>query len=285
MIMEFKQLKNGDCKSNTGIKELSFDPETLELRPVLFRIYSGYQPGRGTVQGVLPGDIVAQCHWNTKETNYRIYRYGSDDVDINKQAELWIQLRTKHIWMNDWLEPSGRSETIIPEHVIPVDDYLTVKVKKARIQNCLDRFGLNEFSVNSFMDTKKNDLQLVPKPLQLNLDVYLPEEEHLVGSLVSIRKSEVWYGSAGIGRPAVKLEQFAKYSSKSNYAHEQPEEHPGEPGIKGWKKWKYLVQIESGIYEKDHSSYGMSLKVWENGSFVSLQKEEKKSAKKSKKSA
>jgi hypothetical protein len=278
-IMEFNQLKNGDAKTNTGIKELAFDSETLEIRPVLFRIYSGYSPSRGTVQGVREGDIIAQCIWNSKSTDYRIYRYGLDDIDLNKQAELWISLREKHPWIDSWLEPSGRGETNIPEEIIPVKNYLSNKIKRARIENALSRFGISGLSVEDFMLSKKKDLQVTPKKLDLNLDEYQPTEKHWTGSLVDIHTSETWYGSTGTGKPATELEIDPEYESGSNYAHTETKRKDGTPGIKGWQKWKYIVRIVHGCYEKDHSSYGKSFHVWENVNFQSVKKNNNKAQK------
>ena len=280
--MDFKQLKNGDCKTNTGIKELAFDPETLELRPVLFRIYSGYAPSRGTIQGVCDGDYVAQVVWNSKSIEYRIYRYGGDNVDINKEAEIWLLLRVKHDWMDSWLEPSSRGETIIPENVIPASEYLAVKVKKDRIINALDRFGI-QMDHAHFMNSKKHDLQLTPKKLDIDLNIYQPTELHWTGSLVDIHKSEEWFGSTGIGKPAVKLEIDPAYESGSNYAHSETERKEGTPGIKGWQKWRYIIRIRHGVHETNHSSWGKSFHVWENSACQSV-RTDKKVAKKSKKS-
>lgn len=261
--MDYLKLKNGDCRTTTGIKEVSFDPETLEIRPVLFRVYSGYQPDRGTIQGVLNGDIVAQCTWNSKGDSYRIYKYGQDNVPYSEQPVYWAKLKEKHPWLDSWLEPSGRSETIIPEDVMPVHEYISIKVKTTRIQNCLNRFGI-AIPATQFLSTRKNELVLTPKELNVDLDTYLPKENHLTGELVNISSSEEFYGSSGIGKPAVKLEIDPEYVSESNHAHKVPETRNGTPGVKGWQKWKYVIHIKHGIYEKDHTSYGVGITVYEN---------------------
>lgn len=261
--MDYLKLKNGDCRTTTGIKEVSFDPETLEIRPVLFRVYSGYQPDRGTIQGVLNGDIVAQCTWNARGDSYRIYKYGMDNIPYSEQPMYWAKLKEKHPWLDSWLEPSGRSETIIPEEVCPVHEYVAVKVKTARIENCLNRFGIT-IPVSSFLATRRNDLELTPKELDIDLDTYIAKETHWTGELVNISSSEEFYGSAGIGKPAVKLEIDPDYESGSNYGYIDVERKEGKPGVKGWQKWKYIIHVRYGIYEKDHSSYGVGLKVYDN---------------------
>lgn len=261
--MDYIKLKNGDAKTSTGIKEVGFDPDTLEIRPVLFRVYSGYQPDRGTVQGVLNGDIIAQCTWNANGPNYRIYRYGADDIPYTEQGAFWLKLREKHPWLDAWLEPSNRGETVIPEDIVPVSEYVSITVKTARIQNSLNRFGI-AIPATQFLSTRKEELQLIPIPLNIDLDSYIPMERHIVGELVDIHSNEEWYGSTGIGKPAVKLEIEPHYESISNYAHSENVVREGKPGIKGWQKWKYIIRIGYGCYEKDHKSYGTAFTVFDN---------------------
>ena len=268
--MEFEKLKNGTARTSTGIKELSFDSKTLELRPVLFKVYSGYQPERGTVQGVTVGDIVAQCIWNSKGEEYRIYRFGMDNISPTEQAELWIQLRNKHLWMNSWLEPSGRSETSIPEEIVPKEEYLSTKIKTARIQNLLDRFGIEVFSVEDFMLTRKQDIKFRPIKMDFNPDEYLPNKYHWTGSVVNISTGERWFGSNGNGKPSVELETNPETVSGSNYAYSETFQEDGIPGIKGWEKWKFLVCIKYGVYEKDHYTFGNSFTVYKNEKYKTV---------------
>lgn len=267
--MEFQKLKNGDAKTTTGSKQVSFDPETLELRPVLFRVYSGYVPSRGTVQGVKDGDIIASVVWGKNFTDYRLFFWTSTDFSLSEQANLWVRLREKHPWLDAWLEPSGRGETNIPFDVVPESEYLSNKIKWARVSAAISRFGL-PFKTEEFMECRKFDLNLNPRKLDIDLSTYESEENHWDGELVNIHQFEEWYGCAGNGSPAVPLVHNSKYVSGSNYAHSETFTRKGVPGVVGWEKWRFLIRIQFGTVVSNHSSHGKKVDIWENSNTASI---------------
>jgi len=260
--MEYNHLKNGTAKTNSGIKQISFDPETLELRPVLFKVFSGHLSAKGTVQGILDGDVVAQVTWGKSGVHYNVYKNGTDDFTPGQQANMWSALKKKHPWLDAWLEPQERGETNIPESVIPINEYLAVKVKNSRIENAINRFGV-PFTLHDFIPCSKGDLQLRPDNLHFNLDEYQPESVSYHNDHCDINKYEEWFGSCGNGSPAVRLDiNPTIHLSGSTTA--------GIPGVLGWQKWKYIVQIKTGIHEKNGKTYGRSFRIWENNKIQSV---------------
>lgn len=265
MCEKFLQMKSGVCRSNTGYKCVAFDPQSLELRPVIFAVYSGYQPERGTFQGVHPGDILATVSWDRNGELYLIRAVDNlgaqgDRLDLNKEVELWSTLQAKHPWLNEWLEPQGRSGAWLP---VSEDEYLSVKAKRNRIQKFLDRFGLAErFDVGTFEQDRKSDLCLMPRPLDVDLNEIQSKEYHWTGSLVSIHQSEEWWGSNGDGS-ATPLQIAPEFTSGSNYAHSETSHEDGNPGVVGWERFKFVIRVCHGVHCRDHSSYGHSVDVWQ----------------------
>lgn len=264
IMEEFKQLENGRSQTSTGFKRLAFDPITLNLMPVLYRVYSGYLPDRGTVQAVKDGSIVCSVEWNSKGPEYFLYRYGEKTCSVGDQARYWIDLKDKHPWMSDWLEPSPRSETLIPLEIIPESEYLSIKVKNGRITNWSNRFGLsNSFNLELLMKTKAKDLCLAPIMLDFDPDKYCSTELHHIGELVNIHESEEWVGSNGDGKEAKTLEFKPTVEHRSNYPYQEDYTELGKPGIEGWNKFKFLIKISYGIYTKDHMSNGIGVNTWQ----------------------
>lgn len=261
-MKRYEGIKNGVCRSNTGTKSIVFEPDTLRLRPVLYAVYSGYQPNRGTVQGALDGDLVASVTWGSRTEDYEISRFGAERVSASEEADIWLRLRARYSWLDAWLSPSGRGATWIPEEVIPESEYLSVRAKRARIAEAIGRFGL-PYEVEMFARDAKGDLRLKPHPLDMDLDAYQPSEYHWDGSVVGISRYERWFGSAGDGSEAVPLDIDPEYESGSNYAHTDTVREEGSPGIVDWRRFRFVIRVCHGAHTRDHFSYGHTVDVWE----------------------
>lgn len=257
----FTAVKNGVSSTRTGFVNAVFSPNG-ELRPVLFKVYSGYQPDRGTFQGAVEGDLVATCYWDSNNTVYSLSLFRGDTLDFNRSAEVWQFLKKLHPWLDAWLEPSERGEVSLPESVVPESEYLSVKSKKEKLQKFLQRFGL-PYQPEKFEKDLKLRLKLQPRPLDVNLDTIVTHSRSWTGSLVSISESEQWFGSNGNGKLAVELEHEPSFEHGSNYAYQETETGEGTPGVKGWRSWKYVVRVCHGACVKDHYSYGHTVDVWQ----------------------
>lgn len=257
----FTAVKNGEARTRTGFVNVVFSPNG-ELRPVLYKVYSGYQPDRGTFQGAVEGDLVATCYWNNDHTVYSLSLFRGDTLDFNKSAEVWPLLKKLHPWLDAWLEPSGRGEVSLPESVVPESEYLSVKHKKGKLQKFLQRFGL-PYQPETFERDLKLRLKLQPRPLDVDLDTVVTRCRSWTGSLVSINEEEYWFGSNGNGKPATKLIFDPQFEHGSNYAYQETETGEGTPGVKGWRKWKYVVRVCHGVEVRNHTSYGHTVDVWQ----------------------
>src|SRR6056297_395154 len=124
--MKLEAVKNGICRSNTGEKSVVFSSD-LKLRPVLYAVYSGYQPNRGTIQGAAQGDVVASVTWDRRENHYELSRFKGSNLPAGEEAETWLELKKLYPWLDAWLEPEGRRACFLPTSVIPEQDYLSVR--------------------------------------------------------------------------------------------------------------------------------------------------------------
>lgn len=260
-------IKNGDSRSNTGHRLLVFEPGYLGLRPVTHAVHSGYQPERGTFQQAYEGDIVAIVCWDRSGGKYHIHKVDSTgspwniNVPFGEAAQIWADIRHKHSWADEWLEPSGRSGVWIPEEIVPASEYTSTLKKVAKLEKCFSRFGL-PFKVENFIKDPGKGLNTFPRSLDIDLDTIQTERRTWDGSVVAINVSEQWFGSNGNGKPAVELEHEPEFEHGSNYAHTETTRGEGKPGIKGWRKWRFVIRVCHGAYERDHSSYGHTIDVW-----------------------
>lgn len=253
------KLKNGKAMTNTGQRDIAFDPETLEIRPILYRVYSGHVPDRGTIQGVNNNDIVVSLVWDKDGEQYKIYRYGVDTLDRVDQALIGLKIWDKYPWIHEWMMPCERSETIIPEDVIPPAEYLSNKVKLARVKSAIDRFGL-PYDSDDFVESRKQDLKFTLRLLDIDLDTY--ESSCFIGDdNCRIHQDEKFFGSNGNGSDACLLGFIPTYLDE----HLDSDNNiPGVPGVTGWNKWKYIVRVKSGVLISDGISHGMSIDIWIN---------------------
>lgn len=262
MKERYDAIKNGSCFSRTGSKQVVFNPQTLALRPVLYAVYSGYRPERGTVQGAIDGDLVASVTWGSRSEDYEISRFGGDRLPLGEEARLWGELKKIHPWLDAWLEPSGRGSVFLPDSVVPESQYLAVRAKRARIGKAISTLGI-PYSVDDFARDPKDGLKLEPRPLDCDLDAIQPSEYHWDGSMVEIDRYERWFGSAGDGSPAIPLDIDPEYTSGSNYAHTERDARWGSPGVIGWRSFRFVARVCHGAYIRDHYSYGHTVDVWE----------------------
>ena len=261
--MKFGAIKNGTCRSNTGTKSVVFAPD-LTVRPVLYAVYSGYQPDRGTVQGAIKGDLVASLVWGTGYSKYSIYHHGGDRLPLGEEAELWATLKRLHPWFDGWLEPQGRGDCFLPAAAVAESDYLCVRAKRARAEAAIRRYGLpSPYTPDLFEQDRKADLQWDPRPLDLDLNQYQPTERYWTGSLVGISSYERWFGSAGDGSPAIPLDIDPEYESGSNYAYSETSRSEGSPGVIGWRNFRFVVRVCHGVHTRNHFSYGHAVDIWE----------------------
>jgi hypothetical protein len=259
--MEFQfKLKNGKAMTNIGQREIAFDPESLEIRPILYRVYSGHVPDRGTVQGVNVGDVVVSLVWDKDGEVYKIYKYGIDTLPRVDQYHIGRAIWEKYDWIDDWMQPVSRSETIIPKEVIPEFDYLSNKIKLVRMKNTIERFGL-PYHENDFLDSRKQDLKFNPRKLDLDLDEYLAVFNCITKDNLDIDQQEAFFGSNGNGSKAVGLTIYPTYTD----VHPDWERvTPCKPGVNCWDKWKFIVRVKKGLIISEGVSHGMSLDIWIN---------------------
>ena len=261
---KFMAIENGRCKSTTGFKQLVFSPEG-ELRPVLYAVYSGPQPGCGTVQGAQKGDIILRVNWSSKGEDFFILIHNEGQVPQMDEYPIWEKLQKMHPWVEGWLVSEPRGSVWIPRDVIPEDQYLSIRAKRGNIDRFLRNYGLlDRLNVNLFMTTAKADLNLYPRDLDFNPDEYIGDDYQWTGSVVDICRTEQWFGSDGRGT-SVPLVIDLNVVHGSNYAHETTYVKEGSPGIVGWENFKYLIKISHGIYEKDHETYGHGIDIWKTG--------------------
>jgi hypothetical protein len=261
ITMKLTPIKNGNCRSNVGEKHLVFLPNR-DLRPVLYAVYSGYQPDRGTVQGAEVGDIIASVKWGKLYQDYIISIHGGGRLTPTEEGKMWILLKKEHPWIDAFLEPSGRGGCFIPDTVIPEHEYLSVRGKRSRLDRFIKRYKI-PYNVDTFMNAPKNGLNLEPRPLDIDLDTYQPSEKSWSGSAVSIKTFETWYGSSGNGRNPRPLDIDPTVESGSNYAHTDTYNREGSPGIIGWEHHKFVIRVGHGVYTRDHCSYGHTIDIWE----------------------
>ena len=87
--MKRELLKNGVCCTNTGYRALSFN-SNLELSPVMYAVYSGYQPNRGTYQ--VKEEIVLEYRWGHGDPG-TLYLNGKP---IKEDNPIWKIIKEKY---------------------------------------------------------------------------------------------------------------------------------------------------------------------------------------------
>jgi len=270
-IVRYEQLRNGICYSKKGIKSIAFNPKDMEIRPVLFGVFSGPRAEQCSVQGVMPDDIVAVCKWDGNRTIYTIYKWGvSEDLSKIEKDQYWEKLYAKHPWLHDFMEPSPRGGVSIPETVINPDDYVAMVKKRQRLKDVFDRFGFTG-DWNEYRSAKKEDLQTFPEPINkdiINLDTYVASitEDH-DGTPLSY---EEWYGSSGNGKPAVTLEtvfDIVRIGDTTGFGNPPVLIAKGVPGVRGYHKWRFIIRVQHGIYTSEGKSHGVRVNIWINPDF------------------
>lgn len=230
-------LKNGEIRKHTGKKQIAFVPNTLEIREVLYAIYSGFPNQQGTIQSVYKGDIVAFIEWNGQSEDCQIgyldHEANVCTLPVAQTGELWITLRELHPWLDAWLEPSKRDEPVfIPKEIIPEMSYIMNRKKLEALVKTFDRFAL-QYDPAEFMDSKKADLKLKPREIDIDMDKY-----------ESNAPVEEWWGSLGTKREPIKLEVKNGMVTR-------------------WRKFKHIVRVRMNIYKaKSGVTWGNSIDVW-----------------------
>ena len=243
--INYLKLKTGEARKNGGIIRIAFAKDTKEVRPVLYGVYNGKGRNMGTVQGMLVGDYICSCKWATKSDhleekitqNYDITvcsgENATEPLDFNTKAELWADLRTKHKWLDNFLEPVCTSEDIgiwIPTKVIKEVDYLSNVVKASKLHFFLTKFGISDFDFSSFIETKKADMQMIPRSIDLDIEETFNTNTNSMDA--------VWYGSSGNGRPATLLTK-----------------------IDNWKSFKFIIRFNY-VYKSSTDSHVWTIDCW-----------------------
>jgi hypothetical protein len=264
---------NGNARSNTGVRQILFSA-TGELRPVAFSVDSGYAPDRGTAQ-VSPraGDLIARVDWNRRGEEYAILRVIEDDDDyglpIEEQAPMWAMLKDRHPWLDGWLAPTGRGSSYLPAEAFG-GQTLAAIAKRERCEAAIRRFGLPFAYSQEWAISPKAGINTRPVPLDFSPDAYQAIWHSHSGSAVGIDRRERFFASNGNGSPAVELFPVLDEEHGSNYAHERTGYQIGQPGIPGWRDRRYLIQLVTGAYTREHHSYGVRLDVWDTTRAVAL---------------
>lgn len=256
--MKRELLKNGVCYTNTGYRALSFN-SNLELSPVMYAVYSGYQPNRGTYQ--VKEEIVLEYRWGHGDPG-TLYLNGKP---IKEDNPIWKIIKEKYSFAVDFLKRHSRSGSFIPTEIIAESEYLTVKAKRRKIEKFLKRFGLDKYyKVESFLFCPKQDLRLVPRDLDFNPDKYLPRSKSASGSLVDIDQYERFFSSDGNGS-CIELKVVPETESIDHAGGTTRYYTKGKPGIPSWKNKKYLIRVIHGAHTStaySHVSWGKEIDVW-----------------------
>lgn len=248
-------LCNGFCRTNTGGRSVSFNNK-LELMPVVYRTHSGFKPSRATFQ--IEGSIVVTRAWGRSHDTETLLV----DREISLDHELLRQVFEKHLWLNEWLGPVGRTDSWLPLEVAPIEADLSFINKRKAKEFFEQRFGVE--LPESVMQSPKVGLSYKPIEMPDGLLQTVPHHHHWTGSVVGIDQYEEWYVSKGDGTPARKLNIMSEGESGSNYAHSETSYSEGEPvsealpaDAKG-----FMIRVVHGAYTHEHYSYGCTVDVW-----------------------
>lgn len=266
-------IQNGSCFSNTGARAVAFgpsmDPNTNSIRPVIYRIHSGYRSNRCTVQAVEPGDVLFSISWNSRETIEMVEIVKNDFSTLEMPqvmaAVWWLKLREMYPSVNTFLEPSSRGESYLPEAIWPEESDLSTVTKKQRWEGFNRTHGLSiPWREVSLSPATGLNYKPVIKPLSEMLD-FNPSKYSWDGSVVGIYREEKYYWSDGKGQSMEALAlECVDFEDGSNYAH-SPHiiERPERRGLQAPPSWaRLLVKVYRGAYTHEHCSYGVKVDTY-----------------------
>lgn len=255
---------NGNARSNTGMRQIAFHND-LSLKPVIFAINSGYAPDRGTVQASpVTGDLIARVEWTRKSTDFSLLQVTESGPEVLNPAtcgQLWEILESKHKWLESWLQPVPRGSSFIP--VEAYGETVAEKTKRKTCNAIIKKYGLPLEYNFEWQVTPRKYISNQPVPLDFNPNAYVASYNTHIGSLVGIRRREVFYSSNGDKSPAVELKPAYRECHGSNYAHDKQIYHDGIPGLPGWNDRKYLIRVILGAFTREHHSYGVEVTIWD----------------------
>jgi hypothetical protein len=274
---------NGCVKSNTGYRQVLFS-KTLEVRPVLLEIKSGYQPDRGTIQ-VSPviGDVLIRSSWRSNCYQIDISKWdGQNFISLTSEA-LYLYYETEwegindptgvvkeyvtilktakelNPWLEEFLQQCGRQGSFIP-----CEQTLVEKAKKDRLTKFFKKHNLPYLEkIDSFMSSPKGGLKLESVDTPADLLEHVPSYITHDGSVVSISKKEYWFAISQTGTFEVPVTY--QQAHRSNYAHEKPSFSEGKSlreTITDIESVKFLIKIVHGAYTRDHYSFGRTIDVY-----------------------
>lgn len=138
-------------------------------------------------------------------------------------------------------------------------DEIVVSNKRGRIQQFLERFGLN-YRVDIFEEDRLQvDLRLIPRHLDLDLYAVQPEEFYWDGPDQTIDRYEEWWGSNADGK-AVRLEIDPEVTTGGPFAFTTKE---GTAGIVGWWDYRFVIRVVFGArMTSDNNSFGHTVDIW-----------------------
>ena len=141
-------------------------------------------------------------------------------------------------------------------------DEIVCENKRGRIQQFVERFGLN-YRADTFKDDRlKVDLRLIPRHLDIDLYSVQPEESYWDGPDRTIDRYEEWWGSNADGKPAVRLEIDPEVVTGGPLTFTTKE---GSPGIIGWWNYRFIIRVIFGHrMTEDNNSFGHSVDIWRN---------------------
>jgi hypothetical protein len=259
---------NGEARSNTGYRQVVFGPH-FEMRPVIYRVYSGYQPTRYTVQVINVGDLLFRVEWGRSFETFSVEvvtgaDYGGPTTRTLAETEawpLWETLRKRFPQADDFIKKVKRGPSYLPTDIWPEDQDLSALAKVSRKAGFESRYGVELPS--GVLTSPKAGLCYAPidKPLAELLDLN-PSEYSWDGSMVGIhRTTRYWWSNGrGVAMPAVPVDRV-NYESGSNYAHEETTlDEPMVEGLLPPPKWaRFLVEVCTGAYTSDHFSHGVKV--------------------------
>jgi hypothetical protein len=225
-------------------------------------VYSGYQPGRGTVQvPPVKGDLLFQCSWNSKEEYYSISQFDGEKfnhIDLMEESHLWEEVQKLNPWMEEFLTRQGRTSSFIPF----TGDTLAQAAKRRRLMSFFERYNIPELEkeIELFMTSAKSDLNLDPR--KEDLSAYVPENYAWDGSVVDIHRFERWFAITKEGTQEIQTNP--KVTTGSNWAHSSSSRQEGESIVfpEGT-----TIAIRIGYGQRTHRghthySYGRSVDVY-----------------------
>jgi len=259
---------NGCAQSNTGYRQVAFGPH-FETRPVVYRVYSGGQPTRCTVQAVSLGDLLFRVDWTRRGEVFSVgvvtgANYGgptTHELAVTESWPLWETLRERFPQVNAFLERANRGPSYLPADLWPENQDLAALAKASRKTSFECRYGVD--LPRAVLTSPKDGLNYAPvdRPLAELLE-FNPSEYSWDGSCVGIRQTTRYWWSDGRGQAtAVAPVDRVNYEAGSNYAHEETTiDSPVIEGLLPPPWWaKFLIEVSTGAYTSDHFSHGVKV--------------------------